>query len=224
MKKKKNSFFQKALLFLNLLAIIGLLLSYTATGIDPQTSWYFTLFGLAYPFILLANVIFLAIWLLLKRWYFAYSLLFIIIGYQPLTRTFGFRLSNENDAVADSNSLKLMSYNVHNFRTQEGILDTPLSKGFFDMLKSENPDVVGFQEFFSRSKGKFNFKDSVQKILSTNSYFYSQTDFNDYESTGIAVFSKLPIKDSGQIIFDSIAAGNKAVYIDIVKINKLFPF
>lgn len=221
MKKKRNSFFQLALLFFNTIAIIALLLSYCATGIDPQTFWYFTLFGLAYPFILLANIFFVVLWLILKRWYFAYSLVFILIGYQPLTRTFGFRFANESDLVTDSNTLKIMTYNVHNFRNQEGILDTALSKRFFNLIKSENPDVAGFQEFFSRRKGKFDFKDSVLKTLNTKEYLYKRADFNDYEATGIALFSKYPIKDSGEVLFDSIAIGNKGIWIDILKNEKI---
>ncbi|MFC5285086.1 endonuclease/exonuclease/phosphatase family protein [Pedobacter alpinus] len=219
MKKRGNSFFIKTLLFFNFAVIIALLLSYCATIINPLTFWYFTLFGLAYPFILLANVLFIIFWAILKRWYFIYSLLFILIGFKPLTRTFGFRLSN-TDFVTDSNTLKLMTYNVHNFRTQEGILDTALSKNFYSMIKSEDPDVVGFQEFFTRTKGKFDFKDSLLKVLNTKQYFYSKTDFNDYESLGIAVFSKYPIVNSAEIQFDSIAIGNKAVFIDIQKGNK----
>lgn len=222
MKRKKNNFFVKALIFFNILAIIALFLSYGASKIDPQTFWYLTLFGLAYPFIVLANVVFVVIWLLLKRWYFVCSLLLILLGYQPLTRTFGFRFAQTTDALADSNTIKLMTYNVHNFRTQEGILDTALSVNFFEMLRSENPDIVGFQEFFSRSKGRFNFKDSVLKILTSKSYYYNRTDFNDYESTGLAIFSKYPVKDSGYITFDSLAAGNKAVWVDVLKNEQVF--
>lgn len=214
---KRNNFLHKALLFANFFAIIALLLSYGATTIDPLKTWYFTLFGLAYPFILLANVLFLVFWILLKRWYFIYSLAFILIGYKPLTRTFGFRFATENDAVADSETLKLMTYNVHNFRNQKSELDTALSKGFLQLIQSESPDVVGFQEFFSRQKGKYDFKDSVLKRLDFKSYYFNKTESNDYESTGIAVFSRYPIVAKGGVTFATNEGGNKAVWVDIQK-------
>lgn len=221
MKKTGNSFFYKTLLFVNFLAIVALLLSYCATIIDPLSTWYFTMFGLAYPFILLANVLFAMLWLLLKKWFFLYSLIFILIGYQPLTRTFGFRLGTENEMLADSNHLKLMTYNVHNFRTQEGLLDTTLTKGFLSLIKSEAPDVVGFQEFFSRHKGKYDFRDSVFKLLDFKSHYLSKTDSNDYEYTGVAVFSRFPIVANGGIKFETSEGGNKGVWVDIKKDGKI---
>lgn len=215
--KKGNNFLHKVLLFANFLAIIALLLSYCATVVDPLSFWYFTMFGLAYPFILLANVLFLILWVLLRKWFFLYSLVFILIGYQPLTRTFGFRFATEKQILADSNSLNLMTYNVHNFRNQKGELDTTLTNGFLSLIKSEDPDVIGFQEFFSRHKGKYDFKDSVFKQLDFKSYYFSKTDSNDYEYTGVAVYSKYPVIGKGEVKFETREGGNKAIWVDIKK-------
>lgn len=220
MKKKGNSLLHRALLFLNFIAITALLLSYCATAVNPLTTWYFTPFGLAYPFILLANVCFLLLWLIFRKWFFLYSLAFILIGYQPLTRTFGFRLATETTILSDSNALKLMTYNVHNFRNQNSELDTTLSKGFLQLIKSESPDVVGFQEFFSRHKGKYDFKDSVRKQLNFKSYYFNKTDSNDYEYTGVALFSKYRIIARGEIKFETKGSGNKGIWIDIEKNKK----
>lgn len=221
MKKKGISFFQKTLLFVNFLAIIALLLSYGATVVDPLQFWYFTLFGLAYPFILLANVLFVILWALLRKWFCVYSFVVILIGYQPLTRTFGFRLATENEILPDSSTLKLMTYNVHNFRNQNNELDTTLTKGFLSLIKSEDADVVGFQEFFSRHKGMYDFKDSVFNQVDFKSYYFAKTDSNDYEYTGVAIYSKYPIKARGEIKFETNEGGNKAIWADIQKNGKM---
>lgn len=222
MKKKNNSFLQKAILFFNLFAIICLLLSYLASLVDPEKLWYFTLFGLAYPFILLANVLFILIWILLKRWYFLYSLLFILIGYQPLTRTFGFRTADSNNFKVDSNTIKLMSYNVHYFKKFGSDLDTVTRSKVLSLIKEEQPDIIGFEEFFTRKKGKYDLKDSLLKILNTKQFYYSRAVDNDYESTGVAIFSKYPIVNTGEIVLDSLESGNQGVYVDIKKNKKLF--
>ena len=222
MKKKKNSFFQKAILFFNFLAILGLFLSYLATITDPEKFWYFTLFGLAYPFILLANILFILIWVIAKRWYFLYSLSFILIGYQPLSRTFGFRTSSSNNTTIDSNTIKLMSYNVHYFKKFGSDLDTVTRSKVLALIKEEQPDVIGFEEFFTRKKGKYDLKDSLLKILNTKQFYYSRAIDNDYESTGVAIFSKYPIVNTGDIILDSLDTGNQSVYIDVKKGNKIF--
>lgn len=221
-KKGKSSVLNRFLLFANFLAIAALLFSYCATLVDPLNFWYFTMFGLAYPFILLANALFILVWILLKKWFCLYSLVFILIGYQPLTRTFGFRLATENEVLRDSTSLKVMTYNVHNFRSQKGELDTTLSKGFLGLIKAENPDVIGFQEFFSRHKGKYDFKDSVFKQANFKSYYFDKTDSNDYEYTGVAIYSKYPIVNKGEVKFETREGGNKAIWVDIKKDEGLF--
>ncbi|MBC7655195.1 MAG: endonuclease/exonuclease/phosphatase family protein [Oligoflexus sp.] len=222
MKKKKNSFLQKALLFLNFFAIICLLLSYLASLVDPEKIWYFTLFGLAYPFILITNILFILVWALAKRWYFLYSLSFILIGYQPLTRTFGFRTSASNNFNIDSNTIKLMSYNVHYFKKFGSNLDTTTRSKVLALIKEEQPDVIGFEEFFTRKKGKYDLKDSILKILDTKQFYYSTAIDNDYESTGVAIFSKYPIVKTGDIILDSLEMGNQGVFVDIKKNDRIF--
>lgn len=222
MKKKKNSLIHKAFLFFNFLAIFCLLLSYLATITDPEKLWYFTLFGLAYPFILLTNIFFIILWALAKRWYFLYSLSFILIGYQPLTRTFGFRTSSSNNFDVDSNTIKLMSYNVHYFKKFGFDLDTTTRSKVLSLIKEEQPDIIGFEEFFTRKKGKYDLKDSLLKILNTKHFYYSTAVDNNYESTGVAIFSKYPIINTGDIVLDSLDTGNQSVYVDVKKGDKIF--
>ncbi|MBK0381522.1 endonuclease/exonuclease/phosphatase family protein [Pedobacter sp. SD-b] len=222
MKKKGNSLLQKAILFFNFLAIFCLVLSYLATIVDPEKLWYFTLFGLAYPFILLSNLLFFLIWLLLKRWYFMYSLIFILIGYQPLTRTFGFRLSKSETFDMDTNTIKLMSYNVHYFKKFGYDLDTTTRSKVLRLIKEQQPDIIGFEEFFTRKKGKYDLKDSLLKILNTKEFYYSTAVDNDYESTGVAIFSKYPIIKTGDIVLDSLDTGNQGVFADVKKGEKVF--
>ncbi|RKD20248.1 endonuclease/exonuclease/phosphatase [Pelobium manganitolerans] len=216
MKRKKNSWWHNFLLFLNSLAIIALILSYCATAVDPLKVWYFTLFGLAYPFILLANILFVLCWIMYRRAYFLLSLALIIAGYKPLTRTFGFRLASQTDNSTDSSSLKLMTYNVHNFRSEENQLDSALAKDMMALLRKESPDILGMQEFFFRRRGKFAFKDSIYRALNFNSYYFCKADSNDYEANGIVLFSKYPISRSGEIKFENGENGNKGIWADLL--------
>lgn len=217
MKKKKSSFLHKFILLFNILAVISLILSYLATVIDPEKTWYFALFGLAYPFILLANIIFIIIWLMLKRWYFLLSSTIILIGYQPLTRTFAFRTPSANNHEIDSNTIKLMTYNVHYFKRFGEDLDTITRTSVLKLINEEQPDIIGFEEFFTRKKGKFDIKDSLIKILNTKHYYYNKIIDNDYESMGLAIFSKFPIIKTGSVNYDGIESGNKGIWTDIVK-------
>ncbi len=222
MRRNKRSFLERTFLFLNHLAVICLLLAYLATIIDPAKFWCPAMFGLAYPFILLVNVIFIIFWLLYRRWWFLYSLLFILLGYQPLTRTLGFRTASSSDFNADSATIKLMSYNVHQFKRFGSVSDTTTKSDVLNLIRTEQPDIIGFEEFFSRKKGRFDLKDSVLKILNTKQYSYSKAADNDFESTGVAVFSKYPIVNSGDIDFLDTTGGNRGVWIDVEKSGKVF--
>ena len=220
MKKNKVSFIQKAFLFFNILAGVSLLFSYSATIFDPVKMWYFSFFGLAYPFILLINILFIILWIIYKRWYFLFSLSLILIGYNAFNKTIGLRASTK--AVRDSTNIKLMTYNVHYLKKFGEELDTATRSGIFRLIESEQPDIVGFQEFFTRNKGKYDVKDSLVKILDTKHYYYSPYIDNNYESTGVAVYSKYPILKSGNIQLENENGSNRGIWIDVKRNNQIF--
>jgi endonuclease/exonuclease/phosphatase family metal-dependent hydrolase len=217
MKRKKSSFFQKVVLFLNVLTIICLLLAYLCSVTNPQNSWYFTFFGLAYPFILLSNFLFVIYWIVFKRWYFLASLIVILAGWSILTKTIGFRTASASNFTESENTLKIMSYNVHHFKKFGSELEAETSSNILRFIESENPDVLGLEEFFTRKKGKYNFKDSILNILNTKHYYYDTALNNDYESTGVAIFSKFPIIGKGDLEIENQDNGNKAIWVDIKK-------
>lgn len=220
MKKSKVSFVQKTFLFFNIIAGISLLLSYSAAIIDPLEIWYFSFFGLAYPFILLINMLFILLWIVYKRWYFLFSLALIVIGYKAFNKTIGLRSSTE--AIRDSSTIKLMTYNVHYFKRFGEELDTATRSGVFRLIEKEKPDIIGVQEFFTRTKGKYDVKDSLIKILATKNYYYSTYVDNKYESAGVAVYSKYPILKSGDIQLDNENGANRGIWIDVKKDKQIF--
>ena len=217
MKKKKNSFFHKIVLFLNAIAIICLLLAYLGSVTNPQNIWYFTFFGLAYPFVLLINLLFIIYWIMLKKWHFLASLIVILAGWSILTKTIGLRTKSSSDFTEREYVIKIMSYNIHHFKKFGSELDSESSSEILKFIADENPDVLGLEEFFTRKKGKFNFKDSILNILKTKHYYYDTALNNDYESTGVAIFSKYPIINKGDLEIEANENGNKAIWVDIQK-------
>ena len=222
MKRSKIGFIQKIFLSLNLLAIICLLISYAATITDPIKFWYIALFGLAYPFILLANILFVIIWAAFRKWHFLYSLVFILIGFSALSSTIGFRTEADSDFKTDSSTIKLMTWNVHYLKKFGSDLDTATRTNVFKVIKEEQPDIIGFQEFFTRKKGIYDIKDSILQILQTKHYYYSKSVDNGYESIGVSVFSKYPIIKSGNILLEDAESGNRGIWIDVKKGTKIF--
>ncbi len=221
-KNKQNSFFTKLLLILNIAAVATLLLCYLASVISPVKHWYFAFLGLSYPFVLFANIIFLVIWIFKKRWYFLISLIAILIGYDTLQSTIGFRTKTENTFVKDSATISLMTYNVHYFKQFGFDLDPSTRQNILSLIANEQPDVLGMQEFFTRHKGKYLTKDSIFNILGSKEYYFFPTSGNDYESTGIALFTKLPIVAQGNLEKLDPEGANNGIWADLKKDDKIF--
>jgi energy-coupling factor transporter transmembrane protein EcfT len=69
MTAKKNglNFFDKLILWLNYVLAAALLIGYLAPMVDPRKLWIIAFFGLAYPPVFLANLLFIVYWLFRKK-------------------------------------------------------------------------------------------------------------------------------------------------------------
>jgi endonuclease/exonuclease/phosphatase family metal-dependent hydrolase len=214
-KKKKFSFFSKTILFANLVAALFLLLSYTASFIDPHSFWPIAFFGLAYPLFLLLNILFIVYWLISSPKFALISLLCILAGFKFLTGYIGFR---ETTAIAvpksSENFIRVMTYNVHNFKQFGGKNDQFTKDQILDIIRKEQPDILCIQEFFSRKKGEYNFQKLIGEILKSEHYYFVPSVKNDYEAMGMAVFTKLPILNKGIVSLGHVS-GNGAQFIDL---------
>jgi hypothetical protein len=68
-------------MIINLGVIFALLLAYLAPLIDPELTWVLSFFGLFYPIILLANILFVFYWIFKKPKYIWPSLIAILLGW-----------------------------------------------------------------------------------------------------------------------------------------------
>ncbi|WP_353133055.1 endonuclease/exonuclease/phosphatase family protein [Pseudopedobacter sp.] len=221
-KNRKNTFLDKLVLFFNLIAVATLLLSYLATVISPEKYWHFAFLGLAYPFILLANILFIFFWALKRRWYVFLSLCAIIVGFNNINRTIGIRKKTVQDHTRDSSSIKLMTYNIHHFKKLGSEVDSNARNNILELINEEQPDVIALQEFLTRKKGKLKSENNILKILNTKDYYFYGTSGNDYESMGIAIFSKLPIITHGNLTKLDPKGANNGLWIDVKKNGKIF--
>ena len=214
-KRSKFSFFSKSILFANLIAAALLLLSYTASFTDPHTFWPIAFLGLAYPFFLVVNIVFMIYWLLRSPKFALLSLFCILAGYKFLTGYIGFR---ETTAItvpkSSQNFIRVMTYNVHNFKQFGDKNDQFTKDQILDIIRKEQPDVLCIQEFFSRKKGEYNFSKLITEIMQSKQYHFVPSLKNEYEAIGMAIFTKLPIVDKGNITFEN-APGNDALFIDL---------
>lgn len=223
MKAKKGlGFLDRLFLWINILLCAALLLSYLAPITNPNKFWPVAFFGLAYPFLLLANVI-MIVWWLLRKWKFTFiSIICIIIGWKVLNKNIGLRFPDSMSYGVDPGLVKVITYNVHNFKRYGSKNDISTKHEILQIIHDEGPDVIGFQEFYTRNKGQYDMLDSIQQILGAHNYYFEAVRANRTEAIGLAIFSKYPIIAHGMIQLSERGSENQCLYADIKKGNKTF--
>ena len=114
MGKFSERFFKFSSIFkiLSILSYFALLLSYLSPFIHPKTIAILPFIGLAYPVILIINIIWLFLWSIVRSKWAIYSLLVLLIGGKLHFRTFSFSMGGD---AKQKNELKILSYNVQLF-------------------------------------------------------------------------------------------------------------
>ena len=199
---------------------ICLVLGIIAGKLDPRDYKYIPFFGLAYPYLLLLNLLFVLWWCFRRHWAFAIATsVLILAGWTTLNATFGVFGDKGEGQKANPEDLRMMTYNVHSFMPYAEKNIEPVKQQMLELIRTENPDVICFQEYFTRRKGAYDITDSLTRILNTKHYYFVPFSDNDYEATGLAIFSRYPIINKGTIKFGENTGGNSSIYIDIA-VNK----
>jgi len=221
--KKKLNFIDKIFLWLNIFLCASLLISYLAPIADPSKYWYIAFFGLAYPFLLLGNIIFVIYWLLRRSIWILLPIVCIAAGWNVLNKNIGLRATRSNSYAPGLNIVHMMTYNVHNFKRYGAKNDASTKQEILAIIGGQQPDIIGFQEFYTRKHGQYDILDSIQKILNTTNYYFEAFQSNKDEAIGMAMFSKFPIIAHGFIqLSNDRTSENQCLYIDVKKGNQMF--
>lgn len=222
-KKKGIGFISKTALALNVLFALLLLLSYLASFVNPSSFWPAAFIGLAYPFLLLINTLFLIYWLFRKPVLMLVPALPILIGWKFLFSTVGFRESTAIEVPKSSEDIiRIMTWNVHGFKPFNPGNDRAVKDQMLDIIRKEQPDILCIQEYYSKRRGENNIKKALIEILNSKHYYIHEDFGNQWEVQGMVFFSKLPITDSGAIAFPNTIRGNEAIFADFVFNKKKF--
>ena len=208
MLKRLHIFLRRIAFGANIVAVIGLLIAYAAPYVSPSRMWIVAFFGLGYPFLLLANIIFACAWLLRRNPRAALSLLAIVIGWSNLTGIFTFHRNSE----LPEHPLRVMTFNVRYFDALRNSKNEAQKYAVQDaMLKSiaeVNPDILCGQDFSGDNA------ETTARALA----FLKKPEllpYRYYENSS-GIFSKFPIVVQGGERFDG--SYNSYHFADI-KIN-----
>ena len=195
---KRLNFFEKIFLMINGVFALLLLISYLNVYIDPEAFAYLSFLSIIYPFLCLINLVFCLVWMIKLKLHFLISLLAILCGFAHINRFISLK---QHTPQKHDRSTKLMSYNVRQFNKYKWIKSNTLKQDISNFIQTEKPDIIGFQEYVTKNPINIHLP-----------YQYTHKKY----SSGLAIFSKTKIYNSGYIDFEKTS--NNIIYVD-VKIN-----
>lgn len=186
---------------INLVFVVLLLLSYLAAYISPQQWWPLAFFGLGYPFFLIVNLFFFFFWSFRTRLFAFVSLAAILVGWNVLWAHV--QISGQKEAVIDPAAIRVMTFNVKQFRGTSGSKPVSRIEEFVSLAGESKADVIVFQEFFSQNT---TFESNLERIKKATGLKYCT--YRTYFSFGkpsaprhcLVTFSRFPIVASAEIV------------------------
>jgi len=193
----------------NLLLVFITLLCYLSPYVSPASFWPLAFFGLFYPWLLLLNLLFVVLWLVMRRKQFLLSLACILAGWVHLTGFIGLHLPSAHEG---NNALQVMSFNTYGFWLYDGSRNRHKTDTLTELFPVEGLDIVCFQEY-----------PAIRHNNPYTAYFQTRTPLKYVRNTpgsALAIFSRFPIVDGQTHYFNKHYNGYQ--YADIKVEEQIF--
>ena len=194
----------------NVLFALALIVSYFAVVVNPASFAFPAFFGLAYPYLLLANIVIVVIWTFLLKFEAIISVLVISLGLNHFSNYIKLTKPSGNKA----NTIKVLSYNVRLFNYFENNHGITSEKKIIQFLKSQKPDIICLQELFLLGNPKVE-EDILASSLGGEYYSHMKvlgSGKNRYY--GIITLSRFPIVGKGEIVHPG--SSSLSIYTDVL--------
>lgn len=207
----------RIILILNIVASALLLLAYLAPVINPSKIILPALLGLAYPFLLIANLLFLCYWLIRLKKEILIPAIVILLGWNHLANLLplNFRASEIPENVSPGRIFKVLSYNVRGFDIYHWTGNSQIKGEIMDFIEQQDPDILCFQEYYTSNRSGDTHGDILDQLhfLPEHAVYYT-ADQSNRNGFGIATYSKHRIIKKSRIPFNT--SFNAAMYTDVV--------
>jgi endonuclease/exonuclease/phosphatase family metal-dependent hydrolase len=202
--------FYKFLLVVNAFFAFALLISYLAVIINPDNFVLPAFFGLAYPYLLLINIILAIIWAMLLRFEALISVVVMAVGFTHFSNY----IKLTKPSGDKSNTIKVISYNVRLFNYFENKKGPGSEKKVMSFLKAQKADIICLQEFFV-SGNPAGDETAVNEALGGKYYSHLKIlGRGKNRFYGIVTFSRYPIVRKGEIIHPG--SSSLSIFTDVV--------
>jgi endonuclease/exonuclease/phosphatase family metal-dependent hydrolase len=218
MASKFRIFTKRFLIFTNIAVVFFFLLSCLASYLNPQKWWFVSLFGLAFPVLLLLVIFFLVMWLVVKPRLSLLSLAALLISIKSVLVFFAFRGSSFHQEKKPG-TIRVVDWNVARFveMKRNNNKGSQMRLKMMEQIKAQNADILCLQEFFhSVDSTYYPNIDYIKNNLGYPYWYYSHDNDGDKHFTGSIIFSRFPIIDSGMIRYPRPTLPDALMHADIL--------
>jgi endonuclease/exonuclease/phosphatase family metal-dependent hydrolase len=191
------------LLLINLVAVFALGIASISVFLSPEKIWVAALFGMAYPYLLIVNLIFIVLWAFIKPWFMLISIAVILAGYSNIGNYLQF-----SGKKTSEKGIHITSYNVRYFM---GATDFPSKENadhILNFLRQEGSDIICLQEVRLNKRQIFDINNTKIADISHMQLAHSSN------AGGQLTMTRYPILNMGEIRFKN--SGNMIIFTDVL--------
>lgn len=208
-------------IYLNILAAIVFALACLSPYLDPQKWWVLSFLSLFFPFLLLAQLLFLIGWIIVKSKYFLISLAVLVIGIKSISVFFAFHIPSQFNYQRQPNTIRIVTWNVARFveLKKNNNKGSQIRLTMMNQLKQQNADILCLQEFqTSTLQDYYNNIDYIRQQLNYPYFYFSYDEDGSQQYYSSIIFSRYPIIDSGLVRYPRPSLPEVLLHADI-KVN-----
>ena len=201
------------LIILNIISVVGLLITGYSYVLSPINWPYLSLMGYFFPVFLFTNGLFLALWVFVNWRYLIIPVLGFIAAYQPLSLYCPFFTSSSSvdEASEYSSQMKLtiLSYNTCDWGKYDKTIENG-KENTIEYIASQKPDIVCLQESMLDGKTLEIIKDYMPEMK-----YHTSIRNNDKNGVVLSFLSKYPIDKEKNLEIPSKSNAAGAIWVDV---------
>ena len=219
-----RKFTKRFFIISNVVVVVLFLLACTTSFLRPDKWWVISLLGLIFPLLLVLVFCSFIFWLLSSPRWALLPLATMAIGWHHIHTFLAFNVGASFTSNKADSSLRVLTWNVR--RWDEFVGPKKENPGhrakMMEFLKSQNADILCFQEFFQSHNPKEYAEniDYIRNVMGLPYYYFSQ-DYHRMDwlyETGVIIFSRYPISHTLKIKYggdDTLHANESLIAADI---------
>ncbi|HRZ42462.1 MAG TPA: endonuclease/exonuclease/phosphatase family protein [Bacteroidales bacterium] len=197
-KGKKSGWLRKIGLGINFILVVVTLLACISPYISPEKFWLPAFAGLTYPFLLMANLLFILFWLVVSPRISLVSLAALLVGAGMFFNHFQFHYPDEFDRNAPE-VIRVTTHNVRNFEIwgKYSVPDYTTYDRMLNFYRSDSADILCLQEAVISHERVGNLAEKTGKSLGYPSL--ARAAYINGGVNGMLIFFRGTKKNSGII-------------------------